>query len=493
MSFYAKPHELCIIPKYMGLNREHIRSLWANKWLKALPIVMVFALLLIVRFHVNEPITGDEPHYLLMDYSLIHDHDLNVKNNYSSKNYSSFYPVPLTAYGQVGAQQYAKDSPGYYSIHGIGLPLLILPGYWAAGPTGAAVEMVLLATIVVWLVYLWIRIITKSEITALTAAGILTISLFFNGLVGYIFPDLPILGLILGCLILLPSAAQKLPAQVVYGLCAGYLVLLHYKTLLFIAPLVGLLIYESRSKKAQLPWVAILIVSVFITYFFISLHHWFGVWNPTKIYLPDAQLGLSPFATIPAMLFDANRGLLVNSPVWIMVFSGLPIWYRRHKKSLLFALVATVPSIGLLSIFSQWQGGTAPIGRYLMEFLPIFLPAAAFTIQVLSNWWEKLAVVLLVVATCYISVDTILTKIQYIDPGVYRTRPVVFQQIERHTRVGIDHLFPNYSNKTTLNDKLGETKVGLDSLLVVGAVAYGYAKARRLDDHPRRTLKTRTV
>src|SRR5215472_5118908 len=36
--------------------------------------------------------TGDEPHYLVLAHSLIHDHDFDVGNNYRSKYYGTNYP-----------------------------------------------------------------------------------------------------------------------------------------------------------------------------------------------------------------------------------------------------------------------------------------------------------------------------------------------------------------------------------------------------------------
>src|ERR1700709_2394207 len=41
------------------------------------------------------PVTGDEPFYLMTAISLIHDHDLDETNNYDQKDYWQFAPTCL--------------------------------------------------------------------------------------------------------------------------------------------------------------------------------------------------------------------------------------------------------------------------------------------------------------------------------------------------------------------------------------------------------------
>lgn len=51
------------------------------------------------------PITGDEPHYLLITKSLISDGDINLFNNYRNKDYLQFYPGELDSHARPGKKR----------------------------------------------------------------------------------------------------------------------------------------------------------------------------------------------------------------------------------------------------------------------------------------------------------------------------------------------------------------------------------------------------
>src|SRR5262249_51129018 len=40
-----------------------------------------------------DPLTGDEPFYVMTSISLVEDHDLNEQNNYDQRDYDRFYPA----------------------------------------------------------------------------------------------------------------------------------------------------------------------------------------------------------------------------------------------------------------------------------------------------------------------------------------------------------------------------------------------------------------
>jgi len=71
------------------------------------------------------PITGDEPHYLLITKSLVSDGDVNLWNNYQNKDYLKFYPGRLDSHTKTGK----KGSRFQYSRHMPGFSALLLPAY----------------------------------------------------------------------------------------------------------------------------------------------------------------------------------------------------------------------------------------------------------------------------------------------------------------------------------------------------------------------------
>ena len=465
--------------KKPGLDAH--RGFVTSKLFSLVMLGLCFVFLLFVRFHVNHAITGDEPHYLLMDYSLVHDGDLNLKNNYQTpSDYYGFYPAPLGPKGQVDAKQLKTNSPKFYSIHGIGIPFISLPGYLADKATGVAVEMTLIATGVIWLTWLWTFQVTKQRGLAMVSAALLASTLFFSGLAGYIYPDMIIAGLTLAALIILNRYFEKPAYQFLFGVLLASLVFLHFKTLTLAAPLFLIMTYKCWKAKRGLPWAAILGGGPLILYFFFSLHHWYGVWDPAQIYSSNISLKTSPLHTIPAMLFDSKRGLLVYNPVVLLVFVGIFPWFRQSKKSFIITALALLPSVALLTTFNLWDGGYAPVGRYVMDFLPALMPAMAFALGLMRTRWQRALVAALALATLFITIESTLIKTPYIDPLIFRTRSTFFARLEKQTGVGFDHLLPNFSNRTTLNDRRGLLKVSIGCLVVASLTGYGYVLSKTL-------------
>lgn len=85
------------------------------------------------------PITGDEPHYLLITKSLISDGDINLWNNNLNKDYLEFYPGRMDSHTKMGN----KGPEFQYSRHMPGLPLLLVPSYILGSQAGKAVASIL--------------------------------------------------------------------------------------------------------------------------------------------------------------------------------------------------------------------------------------------------------------------------------------------------------------------------------------------------------------
>ncbi len=78
------------------------------------------------------------------------------------------------------------------------------------------------------------------------------------------------------------------------------------------------------------------------------------------------------------MAFDGAKGLLVYNPAFWLILIGLPIWWYVGRRSFGLAMVAVIPALLVLATFSDWTGGYAPSGRYILEFLPVLLPAVGY-------------------------------------------------------------------------------------------------------------------
>jgi len=84
------------------------RTLTTNPWLtspRAAPVlaaVLAAVVFIGARTLIADRLpTGDEPHYLLLTQSMVHDRDLDVENNYTQRDYAPYYSGDLEPHWYV--------------------------------------------------------------------------------------------------------------------------------------------------------------------------------------------------------------------------------------------------------------------------------------------------------------------------------------------------------------------------------------------------------
>ena len=129
-----------------------VRALW--RWLESdqVPLARAsvgiflgaFLPYLLLGAHVRTAMssTSDEPYYLLVAHSLLYDHDLDLTNNVVGRDYLPFYRGDLPRAPR--AIQRTPDGRMYSRLYQGFQPVLLIPGYAAAGRQGAVVTLNLL-------------------------------------------------------------------------------------------------------------------------------------------------------------------------------------------------------------------------------------------------------------------------------------------------------------------------------------------------------------
>src|SRR5262249_18918765 len=108
-----------------------------------LPVVALVYGLAAARVQTQVGPEGDEPHYLMVADSLLRDHDLALERDYAEGRYRAFHPAPLEPHYRVRGRGGA-----IYSLHAVGLSLLVRPASARGGSPGASFFRALRA---VWL------------------------------------------------------------------------------------------------------------------------------------------------------------------------------------------------------------------------------------------------------------------------------------------------------------------------------------------------------
>jgi hypothetical protein len=130
-------------------------SMWrVTGWLA--PLVVAFAAYLLVYDAMNPGTTGDEPHYLLVAESIAFDGDVDMRNDYASRERTlrvvNVFPLDYNVQAAV-----YKDSGELRPLHGVGLSALLAPAVGLGGLTGARVAMVLIAALLAHQLYFLLK------------------------------------------------------------------------------------------------------------------------------------------------------------------------------------------------------------------------------------------------------------------------------------------------------------------------------------------------
>ncbi|HSF17964.1 MAG TPA: hypothetical protein VLK65_20670 [Vicinamibacteria bacterium] len=307
-------------------------------------------------------LSGDEPHYLLLAFSVLHDGDLKVQNNYAAEDFRSFYR------GKMGPHL-AANTP--YSVHGIGLPLLLLPGFALLGLSGVLLTEALLAAFLLYTVHRLAFRLTGDGTASLVAVAGLGFTAPGAFLAVSAYPELPAAAVVALVALRLTELEPPRP-WAVWGwtILVGSLLFLHVKFLLLALSLWGAL--GIRFRRRSLALGALLCLGTLVAFSF-AMH---GSLDPAasygrrRVFLSAIPLGVS------GLLFDQEFGLLPNSPFYLLGFAALaPVW-RSH------ALVARLTCLVLVSVLLPgaahplWSGGNSPPARFLFPALPLLAVSA---------------------------------------------------------------------------------------------------------------------
>lgn len=341
----------------------------------------------------QRPPDGDEPYYLLITHSLVHDLDADLADEYRDEEWRAFLDRPL---GPQPGDPVGADGE-QYSRHNLTLPLVLAPGYRLAGGAGALATMALLTAALAWA---GLRLASRYAPTrpgaALVAWALFAFApplLLYSGQVWVEVPAALVTVLALDRIRARRDAGSG-AARGVLGwlpllLLVGLLPLLKMRFLLLAGSLLALAWWHSgRRPRPLLVFAgglglfaaAVLLYNQAVYGNPLKIHTWRELW-PGGYALGDYLAGLS------GLFFDSSFGLFASAPLWMLLLPAavaalvaerrggaapglLPA--RRRGNPVLFDLaVLAVPYLGLVAPRSEWYGGWSPPFRYALVILPL--------------------------------------------------------------------------------------------------------------------------
>jgi hypothetical protein len=352
---------------------------------RALLLPFFFALYSTVSYQAQTRVgpDGDEPQYLMVTQSLIRDHDLALDQDFKEERYRAFFSRPLRPDFRVRGPQ-----GQIYSLHAVGLSILILPAYALAGYPGASFFMALLAAFLVRELRRLALALGRDERLAEGTAWLVGLSPPVLHFAGLIFTEIP--AALLFCIGLrLAVFGRASRSAAAATLCAAALPWLNVRyailTLAVAAALAWRLREESGARarvngRGLIPSALILLGSALA----LGLYHhalW-GFFDPRRVYGRQREFSLDILPEgLPGLFFDQEFGLLVYAPVFVLSIAGFFPLLRRRPGLALAALLAAGGVIATASAWPMWRGGFNPPGRFLLPLVPILAATLALALR----------------------------------------------------------------------------------------------------------------
>lgn len=328
--------------------------------------------------------SGDEPHYLVIAQSLWRDGDFKIENNHARGDYREYFPNELEPhYLTRGADQ------EIYSIHPVGLPVLMAPVYGVGGYPAVVLMLILMGATAAAIAWWWTMgaVGTAGAATFAWAAIAGSAPFLFNTFTVY-----PEIAAALAVMIALVTSVRTNPAHagigrwLAVGIACAALPWLSTKYAPMSAALVLVAVLRLKREAASLlrnPKV----LAVAGPYA-LSLIGWFAffyaIWG---IPLPMAPYGAlvqtSPLNLVfgaPGLFFDQEYGLLAFAPVYVLAATGLYQMWRsggESKRQAIEIVVIFGALVATVGAFRIWWGGTSAPARPLASgLLLLSLPIA---------------------------------------------------------------------------------------------------------------------
>lgn len=402
-----------------------------RRWEPLTVFALTFAILALFTPRITtylDPVTGDEPYYLMTAISIWQDRDLNECNNYRQLDENQFYP-----YFYVNMKQALLVPPGWlgwssvpyplpphpanlvpasreclstnpaiaisptststelYSKHGLGLSLLVLLPFVAGGRLLVVFFLNFLAALLAANVYLFAREGVGKVLPALLTLAAFAFTVPQMPYSYLIFPELPAALLTLYAFRRIRVLGNNGLQVAAIGLCMAFLPWLHYR---FAPVSVALFIYfvyqqvrqPSRMRLLNLALVfgQLAVSAVLLMIFFYSRYR--------QIFPDPADHAGSSDAAgtmrgAVGLFLDQQWGLLVAAPIYILAIVGvlLMLEERRWRKDLFWIGLVFVPYFGVVANYAQWWGEWCPPARYLASVLPLLALPFAVSLDVIKN------------------------------------------------------------------------------------------------------------
>jgi hypothetical protein len=338
---------------------------WGGALVVSLSVLVGALTLIIWSARGSYPLTGDEPHYLVIGEALWRFGGIDVAAAYETELLERvFYPpglgepgAALTSYGHV-----VPAATGDFSWHGYLLGWIAGAPVAVFGAEAARWVMVVLAAGIAWLVWFLAGLFFAGVRARFAVAVTLVLTYPFLLASVLVFPDFVAGGLaLLAFAWLMARARGQFPAW--STMVGSFLVALLPWLGLKFAPVAAVLLLAMAWRAGRMWWQVMIPSAVSAVLFAVFNTYAYG--SPFGSLAGGAvQFTSDVWLRLVGMLIDQDQGALLFNPILWLGIAGVIPFLRRDR----FVGVVWLITFGLVWVLGAahpgWYGGGSFIGRY---------------------------------------------------------------------------------------------------------------------------------
>ncbi|MCX8093627.1 MAG: hypothetical protein N3E50_05620 [Candidatus Goldbacteria bacterium] len=335
--------------------------------------------------YANQP-TGDEPEYILMAHSIIHDRDLDLKNNFENKDYKIFYKDKILKPQDAAIKKDGK----LYSYHPFFISFLISPFYFIGQRFGVTLFLNFIASFLIGIIFLIILKIYNDTKISLITTLVTGFSMPVFSHINHVATDM-MSGFILTCSFFIMAFLRH--KFFLFSFLIALSIWLHPRNIPLSFIILLLFIYKNRKDLRKMIFVTLLQVFNFILFITVNkiLYNKIipsqGLEKAGESFLGGFHFDIikSAFA-FAGLFFDQEFGLFFYTPVFMLIIAGYYFLYKQKREIFYDLIFILVPFLIFISMWGEWRGGGGASPRFFISVIfTLVIPVSA----IIYNFKDK--------------------------------------------------------------------------------------------------------
>ena len=365
-------------------------------------IVLIYILLSLVMLfswqkkEINT-VTGDEPHYLIMANGIV---------KYGSFEQTKPYQEEFRTheiYKSGLAPKDAQPSPdnthavlgphGLFSVHNIGLPLLLALPFMLGGVIGAKLLMVLGGALVVVAAWRFSSYFSLNKTHKFWAVTALAVSFPLLPAANQIYPDTLAGLLALTGLYWFLTAHHKRPRslELLLAIAIAFLPWLQIKFTATFAVLVLAISARIYMDSKDLQRVLRILIIAGISCAVLAFYNYYAFGKFSGPYQSGAlEINKTSLMVLLGLHIDQNQGFLITSPVNLIGLLALGWIYRCNRTFLLVWGLVFLSLIVPNALHPNWYGGGGFSGRFGWAAAIVFFVPTLYGLLEIGKHQERI-------------------------------------------------------------------------------------------------------